>query len=450
MWPTSNTLNLLLLGLIPLLWVLSGALRAPWRLATLKTVGTVTTWVGYHLSPWMAVLLGGEWESYLLREEYVDTGIAFSTLSMVAFVVGYSLFEHSKGRLPGIGIGEVPRVSRWTLVVTTIVVFIGFLIAIEHISDLWHASVLRGDLDRGWRPRIGIVDKLFHIVRVLEPVAGFVLACMASFYVIRSGGGMQSVGRGALGALGLVVASLLGMWDFSRGAGSAFFVFSFLVVRFKGRRGLLLGAAAFLLAATMGDTGYTARRAYPHSGLGHYVEAFADRVGLSRDEGADEPPLTPADNPLDAMAPWTLKARSYDQERPARLDMVLSFLWNLQPLPSEFVPLRKIGDDLTVVAGTEGSAGITTPTLAECFFAFGWWGLFFLLPIGVIAAHVERIAWARKDVTGVVALVFACLAFLVGLHAGARAFTRPFLYGYLVVWVGTYLRRARARAPTRQ
>ena len=97
MWPSDNTVYLLIFGLIPLAYVILLVKKNGYQeLSSLRFSGILLIWVGYQLSPWISYFTNEAWDNYLLVLDYVDVAILFSSIAMIAFLWGYSLFFTKK------------------------------------------------------------------------------------------------------------------------------------------------------------------------------------------------------------------------------------------------------------------------------------------------------------------------------------------------------------------
>jgi hypothetical protein len=181
----------------------------------------------------------------------------------------------------------------------------------------------------------------------------------------------------------------------------------------------------------LGTIGIAARNEYK-PGLGTFLAA-ATAVGGTSDEDRLVPFSSPGSNPLDAMSAWSRKADAAHGEALGFQERLVTFLWNLQPLPSELVPLKPLGRDLTEVMGIVGGlTGLPTPCLAELYYAFNHWGALLGILFGAACARFDTLAIIRPGVTSSICLVLCLASIPVSLHSPTRAVTRFMLYACLL------------------
>jgi hypothetical protein len=235
----------------------------------------------------------------------------------------------------------------------------------------------------------------------------------------------------------LLISSLKLFHGFSRGAGFSFFVLSFLVIKLKGPKWILIALISALLGYHMGSVGLD-RRGDFKPGLSSYLSAliFQERTIYKK---KTEVFLSPDNNPLDALAPWSRKAQARQREKPDALITGFKLLWNLNPLPSEFVPLFKIGRSLSEIMKTWGHTGLTTPALAELYYALWVWGCLAGIPLGMVYGWFEKQNTFYPSWYSQVALLFCFLSLPIGLHSSLRSMTRPLLYAFVFYFLGRKL-----------
>jgi hypothetical protein len=133
-------------------------------------------------------------------------------------------------------------------------------------------------------------------------------------------------------------------------------------------------------------------------------------------------------NPLDSVAAFT-RIVELDSNHRYALSMPFKLLWNLNPLPSELVPLFEIGEGLASAMGTWGNYDLTTPALAELWRVFGYWGSLGMLIVGMLCGWCEKRAVMQPSLLSLLNVLLFFAAFPVGLHSSLRPMTRPFVYG---------------------
>lgn len=442
MWPTENTLFYLLLGLVPLLIVLIQAVRVDvMELLSLKFAGLFFLWIGYHYSPWYGYLSGNKWDNFLLVDKYIDQGLLFSSLAMFCYLLGFIIVSRRrpKGRL---SVNEMPSLVfpkiKGKLVVTLILLsFVMFLIDSGGFVEMWRSTHPRGE---GQFLQRDFLAKIFQINTVLSTFVQTALACVAALYILQS---KRGVVRQTLGWTGILVSSLSSISAFSRGAGFSFLIFSFLSLRYKGKKALIPAIVSFAVAGYLAGVGLNERGAF-YPGLGNFVDAALTANVTEKDWSAMNFPLINK-NPLDAMAPWSRKADASDYEKSSVFVMGPRLLWNLNPLPSEIFPGAPLGRSLSEIMRTHGSVGITTPALAEVYYAFGIWGFLLMIPLGACYAWFEKLTVWYPGVISSICLIICFVSFPIGLHSSMRAMTRPLVYAFAIIIIDKLLTRFKRR-----
>ena len=437
-WPTEDTFILLLVGVIPIAFIIGmAAVKDIKELLSLRFVGVMFIWIGYHFSPWVSYITGSMWDDFLLVPPFIDDGLFFSSLCMVALMIGYQYVY--KG-IPSAAVYErgerfkLTNISTSFLFMLAVLCGIAFIVKVGGIDEVWISSYGRGD---GQFLARDVYGKFAHISNVLSTPLQIVLGVAASIYILQR----KEIGAQLLGWMFLFVASFSVMHGFSRGSGMAFVIMSFVALRLKGKRGISIAIVAIFIASFLSSVGYT-QRGGATPGLGSFITA-AEKYML--DDAGDSGRVAPIRNPLDAMAPFTRKALSREIDEPDGLIYGMRLLWNQNPLPSEFFPLYEIGSGLSRIMGTYGHTGITTPALAEVYYALGYYGSVLFLFIGSILAWFEKQANARRNMVGMVGLLLVLSSCVIGLHSSLRAMTRPLLYGYVILMVATFMQKKNAK-----
>ncbi len=436
MWPTPWSLPLLVFGLLPLGYVaITAARRGLAELVSLKCVGVLFLWTGYHLSPWIYYFLEN-WDRFLLVDDLLDDGLAFSTLAMVVFIAGCTVAERGKHDEQDASceaaIQAVRPVRGIHLAWLCAGLVMLFLIRVGGLSEAWASTSDRGI--RGLELR-GTV--LFYVA-MLHPMLALATACMTALYVLQSPPGLQARRIGQ-GFLCLLVASLDAIWNFSRSAGYPFAVLAFVMLRARGRRGAGIAVACVAIAGFLGSVAYSSRSQY-HPGLGNFLKAATGRHASVEEPDGIAQALAGETNPLDAMSAWTLKASLVDSEQPTFSEEGIAALLVLQPLPSFLLPTRPIGPSLNEVRGLDDTIGLTTPALAEAYYAFGVWGVWVMVPLGLGAGWLDRQFRHRPGLVAWFSVVLYFASFPLGLHNGLRAASRLPIYALAAVAIARQIR----------
>lgn len=436
MYFDTTIVNLLFLGLLPLLYTVISGLRLGIRgIADLRCLGVCFIWLGYHLSPWFAYIHAGRWDSFLFVPIYLREGLIFSILCMLAYLIGYEWQLNSKTRMFWQHFHmdqqfKLPEISTTLLLVVSIGGFILFVLHVGGISEIFEASYTRG---AGQFVSRNFLGKILHILTIFNTVYQVMLACMSSIYILQT---PKRDFSNIFGITGLLVSSLTYMHGFSRGSGFALLIFSFILLKKKGVNGIFVAIICCLLANYLGAIGLNQR--YLQPGLRNYV---VGAVNFSTQNTSHTNKLLvpkPESNSLDAMAAWTRKAEAKNREQPRALVMMGRFLWNLNPLPSEFLPVLPMGRDLAQVMGTYGHTGITTPAFADLYYCFSMYGCILVVFLGRIYAWVEEQNYKMGGVVGAVTVLLCFVSFPLGLHSSMRAMTRPVVYSIIIIIIVRY------------
>ena len=271
---------------------------------------------------------------------------------MVSYLLGFILVSRKrpKGRL---SVNERPK-----LVFPKIkseLVIIADIAELCHVSDrswwfcrnveIKHILEVRGNFCKGISSR-----KFCISTPCCRPSVQTSLACVATLYILQSKRGIL---RQITGWTGLLISSLSSISSFSRGAGFSFLIFAFLSMRYTGRKAVIKAIVSFAVAGYLGSVGLNERGSW-YPGLGNFLDAaLATHVADSSKSKENFPLLNK--NSLDAMAPWSRKTEAAYYEKSSVLVMAPRFLWNLNPLPSEFFPIAPLGRDLAEIMRTYGS-----------------------------------------------------------------------------------------------
>ena len=440
MWPNESTVWLLFAGLTPLVYATALVTRYGVKeLSSLRFLGVVFIWIGYHFSPWQSYLTGEMWDTYLLVPSQIDDALLFTTFAMFAFLIGYArVFQRKHARLRGRMSGQfaLPRVKPDWVVWLGAIVLVLTITTVGGIEEFWASQFTRGYGQFEERDLLGTIGQMLGVIRLpLEVMLGM----MASLLILRANGSGSAY---LLGFTALLVASLSSMWGFSRAAGFPFLFLAFLAFRMKARRSAGVALACMVLAFYLGSVGSHERHNNP--GIANFTKAaFGVGEKSALTSGVEE--SIPFINPLDAMPAFTRKAEQRLLEPSPLFTVVGKFFWNLNPLPSEIVPLYPLGRGLADVMGTLGYVGLTTPAFAEAYYVFGLAGVGIVALLGAALAWFERLTVIRPGVVSSIAVTLVFMSVAVGLHSSMRAMTRPMVYAtFLVVLARLAVSRRRS------
>ena len=439
-WPTEATQFWLAAGLLMIAWtVWRIARRGLSQVLALDCLFVWSLWIGYHLTPWLALDQGG-WTSFLLVPAYVDAGLAHSTLSMAFFVVGSSI-ARGAGRRAAIALPPCRASYIWLIVLLSLVVLMFSALRAGGFGELLFSSVGRGHGQ--WEAK-DFVDKVIHNIIVANSALWVVLAVFAAWVLTHTR--CRSWPWQVACVLGVLVSVIPLAAGFSRASGAGLLVFALFLLGTPYRRRPLAGVVLAALALHLCWVGYTARGDYM-PGIGNFTAAAWERsadwfVTGSTESGAaitsgEEPGIDPgSDNFLNALDPWTLRAHTAaqaDEGITARIFLLVSVL---QPIPSAWVPFpARVGKSLSVVKGTVGSTGLTTPALGELYYLFGQGSSLFFLVYGWLCGLLDRRYEAKGELRFLLWKLLVAAGFIVGLHSGLRAMTRFALYGLILLLV---------------
>ncbi|MBK6741980.1 MAG: hypothetical protein IPG66_03005 [Hydrogenophilales bacterium] len=392
-------------------------------------MGVLFIWTGYHFSPWQSLLTGVMWDYYLLVPAQINNGLLFTTLAMFAFLFGYSrVFSRNYMRLRmhtpvQLAMPKVKPIWVFGMVVVVLAVTI---ITSGGLDELWSSQFSRGHGQFDERDYAGSALRMLSVIRLPLEVT---LGLMASLLILRT----KDFGPVfLLGFAALIVASLSSMWNFSRAAGFPFLFLAFLAFRMGVKRSLIISVAGVLAAFYLGSIGYHERGGNP--GIANFIQAAIspkDVIGYASDTEEDNFFV----NPLDAMAPFTRKAEQRELEPPPIIATSAAFFWNLNPLPSEIVPILPLGRGLSDVMETDGYVGLTTPAFAEAFYVFGLMGVVVVALIGAILGWFDRLTVVNPSVLTSITITLVFMSLAVGLHSSMRAMTRPMLYAAVLILI---------------
>lgn len=422
-------LALLVVGLLPLGYVIWLGLRFGFAEAlSLRPAGVAFLWVGYHLSPWLYFLTGETWGDFLLVPEHINSGLLFSTLCSSCFLVGYYfVFNNRLARFRAYSASHQKIIVRTPIVVAlSLLVLLSSIASAGGINEFWSATSPRGEAQFFERDAVGMAIQMISVLRLPLTIG---LSIVAALIIIQ---GRRSYDRIALGIAGLLVASIHGMYFFSRAAGFSLIMFAFVALRIRGKRAIGYSGVAILIALFMGSVGLNYRGDY-YPGVGNYLSAAADSISLEIEGKGDRQTSSKFQNALDSQAPFTRFIDTGAGENRDSFSLALKLLWNLNPLPSELVPQYEIGERLAIVMGTWGNTAINTPALAELYLVFGYAGSVGMLLIGLICGWFEKRSVLQPSPLNLLNVILLFASFPIGLHNSLRAMTRPYVYGCALV-----------------
>jgi hypothetical protein len=428
-WPTKTTLVYLAIGLLPLAYVIFRAFRMGAKeISSLRFCGVFLFWIGYHLSPWLAYLAGEPWESSLLVDRYIDASLLFSSLCMATFLAGHEIASGRGAEARATAPASQPTFPlEKTVTSLSVIALLLFVWGAGGMETAWRDPMPRGAGQFDVRDWDG---KIRHLVGLAANLTYVVLAFLSSELIVKRLYREERRPQGLLaGSAGLVTASLHGLYGFSRLAGLPFFIFAFVALRQAGRRSWALVAASCLLALYLGTVGYYGRGLF-HPGVGNFVDAVYLSQRFQAESLGDLATLGNL-NMLSATEAWTKKAETSEYEPADVSVMAPRLLWNLHPFPSELVPIRPIGTDLSDIMGTWGSTGITTPAFAELYYVLGYSGCIAVLFLGMAYGWFDREATRQAGVISSMCVLLCVASLGVGLHGSLRAMTRYVLYAFL-------------------
>jgi hypothetical protein len=385
-------------------------------------------WIGYHLTPWIAYLSDRPYRNFLLVPGYVDKGLVFSALSMIGFMVGGSLqrlpklaaFADLKEKL------SKPLRLKWVLV--ALVLSLGTLfIEIGGPGELFYSSHARGEGQ--FAERLDWTAKATQMVNVAKPLTDLALAVCCANLLLAARSTLSRVG---IAAIGIAVAMMASLWNFSRTAGWPLLVLAAYAFAVRNRRKWTIAVTCCGVAAGLSWVGYNGR-GQTNTGLANFVQVSLHARELSAVINSKS--THSMDYPFDAMSPWTRKAALSDEEAPEAFSAFYTLAQQVNPVPSELVKPSPMGIDLSVAMGTAGTTAITTPALGEVYWVGGFTALWIPLVFGILCNKLEAVAARTPALFGWFMRCVCYLSLPVSLHQGVRGATRPFVYcffGYLL------------------
>lgn len=440
MWPTDASFILLSIGLIPLfVAIVSMVLYSSSNSVSLVSMYVIVNWFGYHFNPWVA-FLGAYWSNRLLVESFVDEALVFSTLSMLACLLGAriankNIIQHTHLHLyqPAMPF----RINAIVLGLYILFVLISFIIYVGGLDQVFYSSTARG---AGQFDERTTYYQINNINTTFLHFLSMVLAVISTMYIIQQKHLRDFIFIN-LGYLGLLVASLRGVHYFSRAGGLALVISAIVLAKINGFRSFFSIIVCLFLSLIIGHIGYTQRDSYT-PGLANFAMAAGDTfsgIFLTDETGAnhDETPLTEL-NLFSGVESWTLKAWSSTLEDHFFYQDLADFLINLNPLPSIILPSKQIGIDLSKIAGTQGITGITTPFLADIYYVFGHPGALLMVLFGYMLQRMDNNFRKEQSSLSLIIVFFGMIATIAGVQKDVRTIMRPLWYALVLYLVQRY------------
>lgn len=450
-WTTLFDLVWLVVGLVPVIFV-------AWRtivfgvssLIALDSIFIGSTWLGYHLSPWLAIF-SGYWASRELVFEYVTVGLAFSCIAMYIFMAAYgaqvgggrgsdALFDRIKRAL------YIFNPNLWLVLALSLASFGLTVLMAGNIGTLWDATL--DSIPTGSITASPFFAKIGRILVILASNLAVAVAILGGLLLFKKNRSLADI---SVGLLAIVAATLPRAFDFSRFAGYAFIIAALIGVYKRQSKALSSIVILFLLGVWLSWTGWASRSEYP-DGVANFAVAMFDVK--EADSSILDPPgknmfVNPSHNPLNAIDRFTTRAwtKSLDSAEDA-FDGLKGLVLALQPFPSVFVSFRvQAGQDLEDVLGVK-SHQITTPAFGELYYWFGLWGLAFIYPAGRFSKWADRRRVNQGSIISLLLWGSVALGFAIGLHSGVRAMTRAIVYMLVIDFVLKYVDSVRKKRDT--
>lgn len=391
------------------------------RLTSLRFFTLFFIWVGYHITPIIAIINDEYIDSFLLVKTYVGDAVLFSSFCMFIFDSAYWNRKKSKriyweGKKSNIKFGYI-----FFLSIITISIFVSHVGGIEEVFD---SSYHRGSLQ--WD-----ASTFQRIINVFSSQMYIVMTVIGIYYFV------NNKNYRYWGFILIMASSLYGFHSFSRGSGFSFILLAVFIVIFKGFRNNRRQVLVLLFFGYfLGWVGLNGRSFYK-PGLANYLTAIYEVPFLQKQGEVPESNniMNSDSNPLDAVGAWTRKVEQKDDVYLFDLNHAVIFIYNLNPMPSSIIPPIPLGEGLSDYMGTTGSTGITTPALAELFYAFGYFGAVFIFLIGRIFCYFDDKFKDEKSLYISVCFLLMLTSVPIGLHSSSRAMTRPILYGIIIYFV---------------
>ncbi|QPC43676.1 hypothetical protein HW532_13855 [Kaustia mangrovi] len=433
------------LGMVPVLLVFLATFTTGLStLVSLRSIYVLCIWVQYHLSPWLALRVGG-WDSILLRAPFISDGLLFSTLCMFGITIGYGryipLSGHSSKQFE-LYKSNLIRLTPEILTITSFVFLaLSFFSTILYIGSFDILLYYDGTRGAGQFDNIGIIQSLINQLRTISIVSGLISIILMSIMFSESKS-QNKIAIFPLLFVFILISSIPLMHSFSRVSGAMFITASVIIVTIKKPNipTYIISLLFITIGIYLSQIGIT-HRGIVDGGIMPFIIAALDPHATQLSSNLDyvngEVLIGPGTNFLDALAPFTALVWAAGNVQTSTIDSLLKLLLILQPLPTSFFggsEAFRVGPTLSVVFGTYGSTGITKPALSELYLLFGNWGAIFLFLLGWVLKAVDTDIRRRGRMLMLIPYMFCIVAIVAAGHNGLRAFARPFVIALTLFW----------------
>lgn len=403
------------------------------------------TFLQYSLAPIITYFSGG-WVGYLLKPSSADEAISIAFAFTLSVVVGYVLSRHferptessqlSLNRLRQMVQKRVKSYHVLYVLILSVTLFIiGHLLRYGDLGELFFSSLARG---AGQFREHGLADRLAGFCTTASIGAGGIGAILIGLQVGNKR--KPSVLDLILAIILLSIAAFALYAKFSRASGILMIVAAFSVF-IPGKTKWRHRAFSFILL-TIGIylcfIGISHRSAQPGVGsfilnsLNPNIEKIYIYIGI----GSESYTYFPNVNFFDSIAPISAHIYFSDNSTTNTVSSMRDLFFALQPLPSWIFsnPVR-FGASLSDSFNRTGSAGITTPALAELYFLFGqatilWGGVY-----GLLLRRVDVSLAVGRRATKYLIFVLIMGGIVVSGHSGLRAFARPTVLAIILMFI---------------
>jgi hypothetical protein len=429
-WASSSVMLALTLGILCFAFAIGSAIRGRSRVSGLEpwVACTIFIWLGYHLSPIIALISGREWQNFMLSTQYIEHSLWMSLACIIAFFVGsivvspedarnswalqswkdrsFAIYQHSK------------MFKEWHVWFVAVVVFLISIFTLGGWDELWVSSHTRGYGQ--WDAHTFDV-KVKRFFGVLLPLLSLVLVSVTALLSVSN---TSSQTRWLTILVGLLVTGLNAMHGFSRSAGIGFVCLAVLRLSLLGRRDIKVVLGLLLIGFWASYVGYNYRGEY-RPGIYSYGEAFIRSLTELPDlQSSTETiafSLTPNDNFISANEAYTGTIDFVNREGVKPFSDFGAFVYNLHPFPNGIIGIANRGVELSDVFRTRGSIGLTTPTLADLYSSFGNFTPLIFLLLGVLFKCLHLKSREFGPTTEIFVLLFLLLSWPISLHSAFRS-----------------------------
>ena len=440
---SSTDLLWLKIGLIPLVYVVWTVIRfGPSNLVRLRSIAIVTIWLQYHLSAWLSIRTES-WYHFLLKPEYIDEGLRFSSLFLFAIMLGYGSLRQDQRALANrlkyleSASDGVQQSMLWLICIALLISSLTLItVNVGSLDEMLISSSARG---AGQFREKTIVQSITAQFSTLALLMGAGAVSCAALVFGRQSRSSQLVFFPIV-ILFLILASSPLLVKFSRVSGALFFLFA-VVLYFSSKTRtppIFVQVCCICVGLYFCQIGISQRAEFP-PGVWSFLLACLDpeKTALSSnlEYSHGNYIIGPSSNFLDALVPFTARLWGSDGSIGPSFESVVKLVLILQPLPSFLFGVEnlRVGESLSRIFGTSGSTGLTTPSLAELYVLFGNWGAL----IGVIYGHllmkVDRTVEKNSGIWPIIAYVMVIAGVIVSGHSGLRAFARPTVFAIIVM-----------------